>query len=300
MKLSDKVRRMAELLDEEAIASALKLPVETVRGILNGTVSLDEPEETESKSVIQVSMNPVYRQRIISVWRAKGGAGCTSVALHLAYALEQIMSVLLIDLNLAEGGSDLGYYLKLSGYPNIDAIAQNHPLDSAVVQAEPGLWVLQPSVFPKKVALSKEIISKIVLEARREFDAVIFDLPNTETEDVLEAVSCSNMLVLVTTGMYQEMSRALTRKNKACKDVILVANGYKCTHEIRKAFETNRIVEIPQDQSLLSRMERGVFFKKGTPMTSAAEQIKTMLFGSLSQDEGRFRKVMKYLGFKRQ
>ncbi len=81
------------------------------------------------------------------MWRGRGGAGCTSVALHLAYALEQMMSVLLVDLNALAAGSDVGYYLRTSEYPNIETIAKDGPLSSAVIQVEPGLWVLLPPLF---------------------------------------------------------------------------------------------------------------------------------------------------------
>ena len=104
--------------------------------------------ETENQAVLEVQSNPVYRQRIISVWRGRGGAGCTSVALHLAYVLEQMMSVLLVDLSAMAAGSDIGYYLRTSEYPNIEAISRGGPLEfggdpggaRALGIAAPALW----------------------------------------------------------------------------------------------------------------------------------------------------------------
>ncbi len=118
-----KIKNMSEYLDEDAIAAALRVPAETVHDILAGRASMSR-SESEHQTVLQVQSNPVYRQRIISVWRGRGGVGCTSVALHLAYVLEQKMSVLLADLGAVAAGSDMGYYLRTSEYPNIEAISR--------------------------------------------------------------------------------------------------------------------------------------------------------------------------------
>ena len=141
--LTRKIRQMSEYLDEEAIAAALRIPVETVRGIIQDRVSIRETA-TEKETFLQIATNPVYRQRIISVWRGRGGAGCTSIALHLAYLLEQMMSVLLVDLGASGAGSDLGYYLHLPEYPNLEVISRDGRLSSAVIQVESGLWALLP------------------------------------------------------------------------------------------------------------------------------------------------------------
>ena len=111
--------------------------------IIQDRVSISETA-TEKETILQIATNPVYRQRIISVWRGRGGAGCTSIALHLAYLLEQMMSVLLVDLSASDAGSDLGYYLHLPEYPNLEVMSRDGRLSSAVVQVESGLWALLP------------------------------------------------------------------------------------------------------------------------------------------------------------
>ncbi len=287
--LIKKIKKMSEYLDEDAIAAALRVPAETVHDLLAGRASMSRAE-AENQTVLQVQTNPVYRQRIISVWRGRGGAGCTSVALHLAYALEQMMSVLLVDLNALAAGSDVGYYLRTSEYPNIEAIAKDGPLRSAVIQVEPGLWVLLPPLFS---GIEKGKVEHLAIEARKDFDVVIFDLPNTDADHVMEAVSCSNALVMVATGQPQEMNRVFARKNNAQKDVIFVANGYPCDSGVKR--EYIKVVEIPEDRDLPAKMERGVFYKKGSHLTAGAEKIRDLLFGMRSQDEAGFRKAMKML-----
>ena len=243
---------MSEYLDEESIAAALRIPVETVHDAIAGNIVIEETE-TEKETIIQIANPAVYRQRIISVWRGRGGVGCTSVALHLAYLLEQMMSVLLVDLNTACAGSDVSFYLRQPEYPNMEALTHAGQLTQAVIQAEPALWVLLP---PETGPIEKEKVSLLMTEARQGFDAVIFDLPNTDDEGILEAVACSNALVMVTTGCTQEMNRVLARSNKSQKETVLVANGYACDAKTRKAYP--KVVEIPADKDSQARMERGI------------------------------------------
>jgi hypothetical protein len=287
--LANKIRQMSEYLDEEAIAAALRMPVETVNDIIRGLVAIRETVN-EKETILQVTTNPVYRQRVISVWRGRGGAGCTSLALHLAYFLEQMMIVLLVDLNASVAGSDLGYYLRLPEYPNLETLSWDGRLSSAVIQVESGLWALLP---PTTGMIDKTLVSHLVTEARRDFDTVIFDLPNTDDQFVLDAIAYSNALVMVANGLPQEMSRVLARRNRAQKETVLVANGCRCSGNTRSEFD--KLVEIPEDNDLQARMERGVFYKKGSPLTTGAEKIGNLLFGMHPQGEGGFGKVMRRL-----
>jgi hypothetical protein len=287
--LTRKIRQMSEYLDEEAIAAALRIPVETVRDIIRNRVSIRETA-TEKETILQVATNPVYRQRVISVWRGRGGAGCTSLALHLAYLLEQAMSVLLVDLNVTAAGSDLGYYLRLPEYPNLEAFSRDGRLSSAVIQVESGLWVLLP---PITGTIDKTLVSRLATDGRKDFDTVIFDLPNTDDEFVLEVLAYSNALVMVANGLPWEMNRVLARRNRAQKETVLVANGCTCGSNTRSEYD--KLVEIPEDNDLHTRMERGVFHKKGSPLTTGAEKIRDLLFGMRPQEEGGFGKVMRHL-----
>jgi len=273
---------MSEYLDEDAIAAALRIPVKTVRGIIQDRVSIRETA-TGKETILQIATNPVYRQRIISVWRGRGGAGCTSIALHLAYLLEQMMIVLLVDLGASGAGSDLGYYLHLPEYPNLEALSRDGRLSSAVIQVESGLWALLP---PTTGTIDKTAVARLAAEARRDFDVVIFDLPNTDDEFVLEAVAYSNAMVMVANGLPQEMNRALTRKNRSQKETVLVANGYACDGNARCGYA--KVVEIPEDKDLQARMERGVFYQKGYPFTAGAEKIRDSLFGMRPLEESGF------------
>jgi MinD-like ATPase involved in chromosome partitioning or flagellar assembly len=284
---------MSEYLDEESIAAALRIPVETVRDAIAGNIVIEETE-TEKETIIQIANPVVYRQRIISVWRGRGGVGCTSVALHLAYLLAQVMSVLLVDLNTACAGSDISFYLRQPEYPNMEVLTHSGQLSQAVIQIGTTLWVLLP---PETAPIKKEKISLLITEARQGFDAVIFDLPNSDDEGILEAVVCSNALVMVTTGCAQEMNRVLARSNRSEKATVLVANGYACDAKTRKAYP--KVVEIPADKDIQARMESGIFCKKGTPLYVGAEKIRNALFGMQPQEKKGFNVIGRLRGAER-
>ncbi|GAH11706.1 unnamed protein product, partial [marine sediment metagenome] len=57
-------------------------------------------------------------QNVISIYSAQGGVGRTSTAIHLAKLLNKL-GVLLIDLNFAEGPSDISLYLQLPKLPHL-------------------------------------------------------------------------------------------------------------------------------------------------------------------------------------
>ena len=67
---------------------------------------------------------------------------------------------------------------------------------------------------------------------------------------------------------------------------MLVANGYACDGNARCGYA--KVVEIPEDKDLQARMERGVFYQKGSPFTAGAEKIRDSLFGMRPLEESGF------------
>ncbi len=56
-----------------------------------------------------------------------------------------------------------------------------------------------------------------------------------------------------------------------------MANGYPCDSGVKREYGT--VVEVAEDRDLPARMERGVFYRKGSPLTAGAEKIRDALFG---------------------
>ncbi|MGB9804251.1 MAG: AAA family ATPase [Desulfofundulus sp.] len=252
MDLIAKVRELSKYLNDEAIADALKLTPEAVRSILEGKaeVELKQVErEDQTVPLIQVSsVETSYRQKIISVGRAKGGVGCTVVALGLAYLLSKKVRTLLIDLNFSEGGSDLSYYLNLPEYPHMGMF--HGDLEQCVVHLEPNFSVLQA---PRHASSEKREIGELINLARQDYDAVVMDLPNSQDGLVREAMQHSTTLVLVTGGLESELVRlAAIAGRYQRKEIIVVANRSSLPGEAVETFK--KVVHIEQDRNLLKTL----------------------------------------------
>ena len=75
---------------------------------------------------------------------------------------------------------------------------------------------------------------------------------------------------------------------------MLVANGYACDAKTRKAYP--KVVEIPDDRDGQARMEQGVFYKKGAPLSVGAEKIRNVLFGMQPQEKRGFNVIGRLRG----
>lgn len=278
MDLKERVEKMAAYLDAEAIASALKIPVETVNDILSGKAEIKDMPAAPVIPTIQVnSIKTAYRQRVIAVWRAKGGVGCTAVALYLAYILKDLMRVLLIDFNLADGGSDLSYYLELPDYPHLGVVKNS--LYDALIQVEETFYVLQAPKKSEDITLTQETVDMVMSLARQDFDAVIVDLPNQEDEVIKEAVRCANTLVMVTAGKYQELVRiALRVADFKQKDVILAANKCSVDDKILASLGFSQSVVIHEDKDLDKTLESHAVPRRGSPFLKGLETLKEILY----------------------
>ncbi|NPV30525.1 MAG: hypothetical protein HPY58_12945 [Firmicutes bacterium] len=112
-KIAEKIRELAELLDEEHIARALGLPVEVVRGVLSGEVpdeALDDFDPKKPPDVRLVERKKFVRTKIIGV-ASTGGCGATTLTAVLAVlsAKKSGLPVAAVDLNEFAGlGPALG------------------------------------------------------------------------------------------------------------------------------------------------------------------------------------------------
>ena len=126
--------------------------------------------------------------QIITVARAKGGLGATTLAVNLALSLidpigkEEPKRVALLDLDVQFG--DVAVYLDLAPRSDlVDIVQKPTRLDtalllSAMTEHESGLEVLQAPIDPMPLeALRTETIGRLIDLAQQEFDYVVIDLP---------------------------------------------------------------------------------------------------------------------------
>ncbi|MGI9862529.1 AAA family ATPase [Moorella naiadis] len=292
--LETRVKKMAEYLDVEAIAAALKMPVETISDILDGKAEIKAlPAGKQLASpVVQVNTARVaYRQRVIAVWRAKGGVGCTAVALYLAWLLKDMLRVLLIDLNFAAGGSDLSYYLNLPEYPHIGGA--EYDLEQSLINVEEGFYVLQAPRRLEEVKTHDGLVTGIINYARPAFDVIIFDLPNSRDICVTEAVLNATTVIFVTAGSEQEVVRAALRaRNYPGKECFLLANGSKLNMRLARDLGFERIIEIQHDPGLREALENGDVLKKNSPFMAGMTALRDSLYENPERKGGIFKKLL--------
>jgi pilus assembly protein CpaE len=181
------------------LVTAQDLSAQGVRGLIRQGVDdfIPQPFELpDMRDAIATARAKLQRARanrksgqVISVTRAKGGMGASTLAAHLALALcekrhrrDPEKQVALLDLDLQFG--DLALMLDLE--PNgemVEIIRDPTRLDRALLRAsmthhKSGLFVLPaPGEFVPLNALPAAAAIKLIELAREEFDVVVVDLP---------------------------------------------------------------------------------------------------------------------------
>ncbi len=284
MDLYKKVIKLSNYLDDEAIANALKITPAAVKDIREGKADITEinqDADNDSSPVIQVnSIKTAYRQKVISIFRTKGGVGCTVTAVCLAYQLSKEIKVLLIDLNFANGGSDLAYYLNLPEYPHMGVYkAGKGDLSPCVIEAEPNLHVLKPSQNSREFEHQREMITEMLTYARQDYDAVIMDMPNRMEELEENVLRQSNTIVAVTEGMEVELARLATSLSSfQTKDIIIATNKYDLPPEAMDLFKNVRTSKLELDQSLTKTFEKCDLPREKSPFMKGIIQITDIMF----------------------
>lgn len=274
-ELEKKVRQLSQILNEDAVAQALGITTEAVRDILEGRASIQgdalRERRLEDKPIIQVSsVKTAYRQRVISVYRAKGGVGATAIAIGVAYLLSKEIKVLLIDLNMVLGGGDISYYLELPDYPNFGGFNGNN-LQDCIVEYDTTFHVLQTSKTMNDDF--KPNIEKVILQARQDYDAIVLDLPYGKTDIVNEALSYSSTILAVTTGTVGELTRTAVGLNEYTKKEIVVIVNNNQVELTRAAFPDCKIIQIGMDNTLFECLQHGVVPKSKSVFMKGLSQL---------------------------
>lgn len=174
--LEQKIHRLSHYLDEEAIARAVDREVDFVQAMLAGEAA--KVEEKRKDTTVIHYVRPSWRQRVIHIIRAKGGVGATTLALNLAWKVSEKAQVLVIDTQAVEiNGEVFSDFLNMAGVESYLKTSWDEP---EVYQLSDGLYYLP---FPPG---GKTDLNAAILEARRDFDAIIIDLPPVVDHETLK------------------------------------------------------------------------------------------------------------------
>lgn len=198
------LRHLGEIIEQRRgktaiLATARDLSAQGVRSLIRQGVDDFIPQPFElpdmqdaiatARAKLQQARAGRKSGQVISVTRAKGGMGASTLAAHLALALcekhhrrDPEKQVALLDLDLQFGDLSLMLDLKPSG-EMVQIIRDPARLDGALLRAsmtrhKSGLFVLPaPSEFVPLDALPVAAAVKLIELAREEFDFVVLDLP---------------------------------------------------------------------------------------------------------------------------
>jgi pilus assembly protein CpaE len=150
--------------------------------------------------------SPRQQGKIITVFSAKGGVGCSSIAVNVAIALQQNASakVALVDANLQFG--DVGVLLNLYASRTIVDLATNADelddelINDILISHSSGIKALLAPPRPEDADMvSPTFLVEMLERLRTIFDMVIVDTGSVLDETVLSVLDASDKIVVVTT-----------------------------------------------------------------------------------------------------
>lgn len=254
-------------------------------------------------SVMMPGLSPVANGKIITVYSPKGGAGCTTLAVNLAIALNnEDTRAVLVDANLQFG--DVSVFLNEQGKNTILELAPRiNDLEPDVVEEilvkheASGIRVLGAPQRPEMAEkVSSDNFSKVLQMLQRMYSYVIVDTSPILTDVILSTFDVTDIILLVTTQEIPAIKNArlfldLVHTMGINKDRIVFAMN---RHDKRIGITPERISEnlkheiaatIPLDEKVaITAVNRGIPFmldNKSQPIArgifSLAEAVRARL-----------------------
>ncbi|MDM8520540.1 response regulator [Anaerolineales bacterium HSG6] len=164
------------------------------------TIQIPPDAETADTSV------PQEHGKIITVFSAKGGVGCSSIAVNLAVALQQnaAAKVVVVDANLQFG--DIGVLLNLYASRTIVDLADNADdlddelINDVLIVHSSGIKALLAPTRPEEADnISPSFTVEVLEHLKTSFDIIIVDTSSVLDEYVLSVLDIADKIVVVTT-----------------------------------------------------------------------------------------------------
>lgn len=214
--------------------------------------------------------------KVIAVYSPKGGAGCTTLATNLAIALQtEETPVCLVDANLQFG--DVAIFMNEQVKFSVADLAPRvgeldaELVDSVLIKhAVSGIKVLAAPHRPEYADnVTGDQFGKTLEALRRFFSYIVVDTSSTLTEVVLDALTISDIVVLVVNQdipsiknvrLFLDLATAL---NIDRKGIMLVMNRFDkriaiTPEKVGENFKQEVVAVIPIEPLVLNTINRGI------------------------------------------
>jgi pilus assembly protein CpaE len=249
---------------------------------------------------------PQTAGKIVSVFSAKGGVGCSTIAVNLAITLQQnaAIKVAVVDTSLQFG--DVGVLLNLYASRTIADLASNaDELDDDLVSDvfiphSSGVKALLAPPRPEVAdTVTPPLVADILQRLRGMFDIIIVDTGSVLDDVVLNVLDLSDKIIVVTTPeipaikdakLFFEVTEALEYErdrimfvlNKTDKRINIRAEDIEAN--IKYKIEA----QLPLDErSVTTAVNQGVPYvlgDKNSLLAQATARLGTHLFKSLQEE----------------
>lgn len=269
--------------------------------------AMPTPAQTAAGTAPSVEAGPKLAGKIVTVFSAKGGVGCSTVAVNVAIALQQnaASKVAIIDTSLQFG--DVGVLLNLYASRTVADLASladeldDEIINDIFISHSSGVKVLLAPPRPEVAdTVTPGLITDVLERLRAMFDIVLVDTGSVLDDVVLNVLDISDKIMVITTPeipaiknakLFFEVTEALEYERER---IIFVLNKADKRINIRaEDIEANikyRIEgQLPLDErTVTTAVNQGVPYvlsSKNSPLTQATVALSKRLLKSLEEEE---------------
>lgn len=252
------------------------------------------------------SLQPQKAGKIITIYSPKGGNGCTTIAINLAFSLiNSTTNILVVDANMQFG--DVAIFLNqqvknsvLDLTPRVDEL-DAEIIDSVLIKhTGSDLHLLAAPTRPENAAnVDAEQFGKLLGYLRNLYSFIIIDTTSYLTECVQMALELSDLIVLITTQDIPSIKNAslflsLADQTGISREaILLIMNKYDkriaiTPEQIAKNLRQEVVVTFPLEEKMISFINRGVPFypdNKTHPLAKCFQSLASLICEKTSSKE---------------